>query len=67
MENLGRFPSMARDDGRRNGFTGAFYIEPKPMEPTEHQYDFDAATVIGFLRAHGLDSLPARPTAALRQ
>ncbi len=55
LENLGRFLSMARDYGRRNGFTGTFYIEPKPMEPTKHQYDFDAATVIGFLRAHGLD------------
>ena len=46
---------MARDYGRQNGFTGTFYIEPKPMEPSKHQYDFDAATVIGFLRAHGLD------------
>ena len=46
---------MARDYGRKNGFTGTFYIEPKPMEPSKHQYDFDAATVIGFLRAHGLD------------
>ncbi|HOC17560.1 MAG TPA: xylose isomerase [Vicinamibacterales bacterium] len=55
LENLGRFLSMARDYGRRQGFTGTFYIEPKPMEPTKHQYDFDAATVIGFLRAHGLE------------
>jgi xylose isomerase len=37
------------------GFKGSFYIEPKPMEPTKHQYDFDAATVIGFLRAYGLE------------
>jgi xylose isomerase len=55
LENLGRFLAMARDYGRANGFTGVFYIEPKPMEPSKHQYDFDAATVIGFLRAHGLD------------
>jgi len=55
LENLARFLSMARDYGRQNGFTGTFYIEPKPMEPSKHQYDFDAATVIGFLRAHGLD------------
>lgn len=55
LDNLGRFLSMARDYGRRHGFTGTFYIEPKPMEPTKHQYDFDAATVIGFLRAYGLD------------
>jgi xylose isomerase len=55
LENLGRFLAMARDYGRQNGFTGTFYIEPKPMEPSKHQYDFDAATVIGFLRAHGLD------------
>jgi xylose isomerase len=55
LENLGRFLTMARDYGRRNGFAGAFFIEPKPMEPSKHQYDFDASTVIGFLRAHGLD------------
>ncbi len=46
---------MARDYGRRNGFKGTFLIEPKPMEPTKHQYDFDAQTVIGFLRYYGLD------------
>ena len=45
---------MARDYGRANGFTGTFLIEPKPMEPSKHQYDFDAATVIGFLREYGL-------------
>ena len=56
LENLGRFLTMARDYGRKNGFTGTFFIEPKPMEPSKHQYDFDAATVIGFLRAHGLDN-----------
>jgi xylose isomerase len=46
---------MARDYGRSNGFTGTFLIEPKPMEPTKHQYDFDAETVIGFLRYYGLE------------
>lgn len=45
---------MARDYGRSIGFKGTFLIEPKPMEPTKHQYDFDAQTVIGFLRNHGL-------------
>jgi xylose isomerase len=55
LDNMGRFLAMARDYARKNGFTGAFYIEPKPMEPSKHQYDFDAATVINFLRAHGLD------------
>lgn len=54
-EHLGRFLTMARDYARKNGFKGTFFIEPKPMEPTKHQYDFDSATVIGFLRQHGLD------------
>ncbi len=54
-ENFARMLSIARDYGRKNGFTGTFFIEPKPMEPTKHQYDFDAATVIGFLRHYGLD------------
>ena len=44
----------ARDYGRANGFEGTFLIEPKPMEPMKHQYDFDAQTVIGFLRHHNL-------------
>jgi xylose isomerase len=55
IEHLARFLAMARDYGRRRGFNGTFLIEPKPMEPTKHQYDFDAATVIGFLRHYGLD------------
>ncbi len=55
LDHLARFLEMARDYGRRNGFTGTFLIEPKPMEPTKHQYDFDAATVVGFLRYYGLD------------
>ncbi len=54
-DHLARFLHMAKDYARRNGFTGTFFIEPKPMEPTKHQYDFDAETVIGFLRHYGLD------------
>ncbi len=48
------FLEKARDYGRSIGFMGTFLIEPKPMEPMKHQYDFDAQTVIGFLRHHGL-------------
>ena len=54
QEHLAKFLTAARDYGRRNGFKGTFLIEPKPMEPTKHQYDFDAATVIAFLREHDL-------------
>ena len=54
-DHLGQFLTMARDYARRNGFKGTFLIEPKPMEPTKHQYDYDSETVIGFLKAHGLD------------
>ncbi len=54
LEHLAMFLSKARDYGRSIGFEGTFLIEPKPMEPTKHQYDFDAQTVIGFLRHHGL-------------
>ncbi len=54
-EHLARLLSAARDYARGKGFTGTFLIEPKPMEPTKHQYDVDVETVIGFLRAHGLD------------
>jgi xylose isomerase len=53
--HMARFLAMARDYGRSIGFSGNFLIEPKPMEPMKHQYDFDAATVVGFLREHGLD------------
>lgn len=56
QEHLGRFLTMARDYARKQGFKGAFYIEPKPMEPTKHQYDFDAATVVGFLNKYGLQN-----------
>ena len=55
LDHLARFLAMARDYGRKIGFAGKFYVEPKPMEPSKHQYDFDAATTIGFLRAHGLE------------
>ena len=55
QENIARLMKMAVDYGRKIGFTGDFYIEPKPKEPMKHQYDFDAATAIGFLRQHGLD------------
>ena len=54
LDNLARLLTMARDYGRANGFTGAFYIEPKPKEPTKHQYDFDVATCVNFLRKYGL-------------
>ncbi|MFN5169462.1 MAG: xylose isomerase [Cyclobacteriaceae bacterium] len=53
-EHLARFLSMARDYGRSQGFKGSFYIEPKPMEPSKHQYDFDAAACLSFLREFGL-------------
>lgn len=54
-EHLATMLTMARDYARSKGFKGTFLIEPKPMEPTKHQYDFDAETVIGFLKAHGLE------------
>ncbi len=54
LDHLAMFLTKARDYGRKIGFTGTFLIEPKPMEPTKHQYDFDSTTVIGFLRQHGL-------------
>lgn len=55
LDNIARFLHLVTDYGRKIGFKGAFYIEPKPKEPTKHQYDFDAATVIGFLRKNNLD------------
>ena len=55
QENIAYLMRMAVDYGRSIGFKGDFYIEPKPREPMTHQYDFDAATAVGFLRAHGLD------------
>lgn len=55
LDNMARLMHMAVDYARKIGFKGDFYIEPKPKEPTKHQYDFDAATAIGFLRKYGLD------------
>lgn len=55
QEHLAKFLAMARDYARGEGFKGTFFIEPKPMEPSKHQYDFDSATVIGFLKEYGLD------------
>jgi xylose isomerase len=54
-DHLARMLAMARDYARKQGFKGVFFIEPKPCEPTKHQYDYDAETVIGFLRNYGLD------------
>ncbi|MBQ9224507.1 MAG: xylose isomerase [Prevotella sp.] len=54
-DHLAQMLKAARDYARAKGFTGTFLIEPKPMEPTKHQYDVDTETVIGFLRANGLD------------
>ncbi|MFX0556582.1 xylose isomerase [Maribacter sp. CXY002] len=55
LDHMGQFLVMARDYARSQGFKGNFFIEPKPMEPMKHQYDFDSATAIGFLREYGLD------------
>ncbi|MBQ4632032.1 MAG: xylose isomerase, partial [Prevotella sp.] len=55
-EHLAQILTLARDYARSKGFTGTFLIEPKPMEPTKHQYDVDTETVIGFLKAHGLEN-----------
>ncbi|SDD54119.1 xylose isomerase [Aquimonas voraii] len=55
LDHMGRFLAAARDYGRSIGFKGVFLIEPKPMEPMKHQYDFDSATVAGFLKSHGLE------------
>ena len=54
-EHMATMLRMARDYARSKGFKGTFLIEPKPMEPSKHQYDVDTETVIGFLKAHGLD------------
>jgi xylose isomerase len=55
LDHFARFLTLARDYGRSIGFKGSFFIEPKPMEPMKHQYDFDSATVAGFLKQHGLE------------
>ena len=54
IDHMATFLHAAKDYARKQGFTGTFLIEPKPMEPTKHQYDFDAATIIGFLNTYGL-------------
>ncbi|TKB99223.1 xylose isomerase [Pedobacter cryophilus] len=54
QEHLARFLHTAKDYARSNGFKGTFFIEPKPCEPTKHQYDYDAATVLGFLQKYDL-------------
>ncbi len=54
VEHLATFLHTAKDYARKQGFTGTFFIEPKPCEPTKHQYDYDCATVIGFLRQYDL-------------
>ena len=56
LDHMARFLTMARDYARSQGFKGTFFIEPKPMEPSKHQYDFDAATSIGFLKKYGLEN-----------
>ena len=55
LDHMGQFLTIARDYARAQGFKGTFFIEPKPMEPMKHQYDFDSATAIGFLKEYGLD------------
>ena len=56
LEHLAIFLSKARDYGRANGFNGTFLIEPKPMEPSKHQYDFDVAAVVSFLKHYDLEN-----------
>ena len=55
LDHMAQFLTTAKDYARSQGFKGTFFIEPKPMEPMKHQYDFDSATAIGFLRKYGLD------------
>ncbi len=55
LDHMAQFLTMARDYARSKGFKGNFFIEPKPMEPMKHQYDFDSATAIGFLKEYGLE------------
>src|SRR5690606_33765714 len=54
QEHLGRFLNTCKDYARKHGLKGNFLIEPKPMEPTKHQYDFDAATSLAFITKYGL-------------
>jgi len=55
LDHMAQFLTMSRDYARSQGFKGTFFIQPKPMEPSKHQYDFDSATAIGFLKNYGLD------------
>lgn len=55
LSHMAKLLKMAVDYARAQGYDGDFYIEPKPKEPTKHQYDFDAATVLGFLQKYGLE------------
>ena len=55
LDHMAQFLKMCRDYARSRGFKGTFFIEPKPMEPSKHQYDFDTATSIGFLKEYGLE------------
>ena len=55
LDHMAQFLKMCRDYARNKGFKGNFFIEPKPMEPSKHQYDFDTATAIGFLQNYGLE------------
>ena len=55
LDHMAQFLTISRDYARSQGFKGTFFIEPKPMEPSKHQYDFDCATAIGFLKEYGLD------------
>ena len=56
LDHMGKFLSLSRDYGRSIGFKGNFFIEPKPAEPSKHQYDYDCATVVGFLNQHNLQN-----------
>jgi xylose isomerase len=56
VDHMGQFLATARDYARKQGFTGNFLLEPKPMEPMKHQYDFDAATCINFINSYGLQN-----------
>lgn len=56
LDNMGRFLNMAVEYAKEIDFKGQFLIEPKPKEPTKHQYDFDTATVLGFLKTYGLEN-----------
>ncbi len=56
VEHMAKFLHVSKDYARKQGFKGTFFVEPKPCEPSKHQYDYDSATVIGFLRHFGLEN-----------